>query len=161
MKYYELDKIINHNLNLIYKSKSGFWHKDLKDLNNNEYQNDKIVLMRQMITRDLICSDGEKMQLLQLTPLGYEICNSIGGYLKYLEFEKEKTRRKLLKDKYDLTLSKWKYYTFWLVFFLGLFGGIYSACDFIEKISHKEQKSKKEFQNKELKDKQLIETNSI
>ncbi|MDF1517779.1 MAG: hypothetical protein P1P79_07525, partial [Lutibacter sp.] len=80
---------------------------------------------------------------------------------KYLELEREKNKRRLLKDKYDLTLSRWKYYTFWFVFIFGLFGGVYSLYDFITGISNNNHNKYQEFNHHELKAKQKIEPSTV
>ena len=92
--------------------------------------------------------------------LGYGILNEIGGkkyeitnlgrklkkYVcvkKYINGEKEKLIKKEIKDRYDYFFSKYRYWTFWIAFILGTFGGIYGLYDaFIKSQSNEEELNK-------------------
>lgn len=81
--------------------------QDYFSLERKEY-----TTIRNIITiaeiEGLIIFSGNTNFSAKLTPKGKSIMES-GGWLKYLELEKEKTKLYSEKEKYDLLTKKWSY----------------------------------------------------
>ena len=63
----------------------------------------------------------------QITQLGKSVISDYGGYQKYLEIKKgrlDKEEREIKKSRYDLSLTKRQYFTFWLLFIFSIMGGV-------------------------------------
>ncbi|WP_298902638.1 hypothetical protein [uncultured Psychroserpens sp.] len=97
-----------------------------------------------------------KSLIIEIEKSGFELANfhhsSAGNILvtrigiiePFLEkggFEKieKKEKRKEQKEKFDFNISKWKYHTFWWFFALAIFGGGYSAYDFINGLNNNDK----------------------
>lgn len=85
----------------------------------------------------------------RISKKGAEIINK-GGWLKHLERERIKTIRADRKDVFDFMLSKFKYYTFWPIFIMGIFGGVYSGYDFIKNLTKQECVQPKQMTKEEM-----------
>lgn len=92
--------------------------------------------------------DGKYFQIMsdktfcKITPFGKSIIEKHGSLSEYLEFENkqvvEKNRIEQIKKEklyFDAKISKWKYYTFWPLFILAIFGGGYSVYDITERLT--------------------------
>lgn len=64
----------------------------------------------------------------------------LGGWDEYIDYEEQKENKETKKAHYDLLFSKYRYKTFWIVFVLGLFGGLYSIYDAFIKTQSTEEK---------------------
>ena len=74
--------------------------------------------------------------------LAYKLENS-DGVEKHLKKEKKKREKSEKKENYDYLFSKYRYWTFWVGFILGTFGGVYGFYDaFIKPKSNEEELSK-------------------
>jgi len=94
--------------------------------------NDKLRLnVRRILTDDLKYLALENNSVLRLTNDGWNFKSF--EHLDKLNAKKER------KEHLDFQISKWKYKTFWWLFFLAIFGGGYSAYDFISSFSEKEK----------------------
>lgn len=71
----------------------------------------------------------------KLTKPSITIIQKHNSYSNYYKFNTKKEERKDRKETYDYYFSKYRKKTFWIVLILGLFGGIYSIYDFIERLS--------------------------
>jgi hypothetical protein len=63
-----------------------------------------------------------------------------GGFypiFKNLNDEAKQKQKQIKKENTEYTLTKWKYYTFWPLFIIALFGGGYSIYDFKERLTTK------------------------
>lgn len=57
-----------------------------------------------------------------------------GGWLKHIQENEKKEKRAEDKDLYDYKLAKWQHDTFWWIFALAVFGGLYSIFDILRDI---------------------------
>ena len=74
--------------------------------------------------------------------LAYKLKNADGveNHLKKEQKKREKSER---KENYDYRFSKYRYWTFWIGFILGTFGGVYGFYDaFIKPQSNEEKLNK-------------------
>lgn len=55
-----------------------------------------------------------------------------GGFKKIEENEISFKNKNDKKENFEFQLTKWKYYTFWPLFFIALLGGIYGTYDFFK-----------------------------
>lgn len=113
-KHSDKDKEINVILNDICANNA----LDISELSDN----DKRGLIILMDTKYGIVTPNIQNSIFP-TEKGSRIHNN-GGWLKNIELQYK-------KDIYDFKTSKWKFKTFWIWFFLGLFGGLYSVYDII------------------------------
>lgn len=74
-----------------------------------------------------------RMYILQKCAL--TILDKHKSYSNYHWYDEGLKNKKEQKDKFEFHVSKWKYYTFWCLFGLAIFGGGYSTYDFIERLS--------------------------
>ena len=61
-----------------------------------------------------------------------------GGFypvFKKLEEDEKRKQKQIKKENTEYTLTKWKYYTFWPLFVIAIFGGGYSLYDFTERLT--------------------------
>ena len=61
-----------------------------------------------------------------------------GGFypvFKNLEEDEKRKQKQIKKENTEYTLTKWKYYTFWPLFVIAIFGGGYSLYDFTERLT--------------------------
>ncbi|WP_299362395.1 hypothetical protein [Winogradskyella sp.] len=80
-----------------------------------------------------------------VTKEGYKVAK-YKNWSSYIDEKQKKELRTDKKEYYDYLFSKYRYKTFWILFVLAIFGGVYSAYDFIERLTTKgdseiEQKS--------------------
>ena len=85
----------------------------------------------------------------QLTELGKNRLKEFENQLIQLKKDEEAERKKLHNES---VISGWKRKTFWYIFALGLFGGIYSGIDLFNKIT-----DNKEVQEEQLTKQQMEE----
>ena len=134
-------------------------HNNFED--NNEYKN-YIRAFEELDELGLLAI--VKNSNIRITPLGKKVYEEI-GIENYIQDLNKKEKRKSKKERFDYSVSKWKYHTFWWFFALAIFGGGYSAYDFISKYKTvgKEIKNQEKQSNKSLNSKQLIlkKTDSI
>ena len=84
---------------------------------------------------------------------------NFGGWLKYLEYEKHKTKQVEKKSFFDFEVSKFKYYTFWWFFGISIIGSGLSLYNFINTPSEiKQQELRIDKMEKKLK---VLPTSSI
>ncbi len=125
-----LNKNVDSNLFLISKHPiNGFLKEHLVIEGNPEPDRSEQKLVSEyMILEGLVILKSK--YFLSPTKLGFEIIRK-GGWLKYLEREKDKADKIDRKLKYDLRTSKIKAKTFVPVMILGAFGGIYSIIKIV------------------------------
>jgi len=139
----DLDKRIDAALKKLAESKDCVSKAD--DLENRDISLENNIV-NLLIDRDLakrldntVYHIGEinlNIPTCKLSPKGIEIIKN-GGWLKHLDREKTKSNRAERKEIFDYNIAKWQSRTFWPVLISGLFGGIYSAVDFYEKLTTK------------------------
>lgn len=125
-----INENIELNLNLISNYPRSAFLKQFIELKSEEKLpvNGKSAIIDLMKIEQLIDMPNDHM--LNLTKLGYEVQRN-GGWIKYLNRQKEKTERIDKKARYDFQTSKWKAKTFWPLLIFGALGGLYGTIDFI------------------------------
>ncbi len=88
-----------------------------------------------LVKRELIEHVGDTQ--FTITAKGKKVLR-LGGWGNYLKYIELKENRDAQKEYYDFLFSKYRYKTFWVVFVLGLFGGVYSLVDFISTLTTKD-----------------------
>ena len=71
----------------------------------------------------------------KLNPSTISILKKHNSYSNHGRNQQEKEDRAERKEIFDFRVSKWKYHTFWWFFALAIFGGGYSAYDFITNLT--------------------------
>ena len=59
-------------------------------------------------------------------------------WINHLEIERIKSERAERKETFDFNVAKFKYHTFWWLFGLAIFGGLYSVYDIINSLTKEE-----------------------
>lgn len=90
-----------------------------------------------LVKRDLIENNGGYGVEFTITEKGLKVLR-LGSWSNCLDYLELKENKKINKEHYDFLFSKYRYKTFWLFFVIAIFGGIYSAYDFIERLNTKE-----------------------
>ncbi|WP_426431023.1 hypothetical protein ACPX19_01385 [Winogradskyella sp. HB-48] len=113
-----------------------FKNSDNVILFKNPKENDRIG-WNLLVKRGLIEHIGNYE--FTITSKGKKVLR-LGSWNQYLKYEELKENRNTRKEYYDFLLSKYRYKTFWIVFLLGLFGGLYSIYDIFIKSQDTEKK---------------------
>jgi len=119
------DEIIEKILNEIHKEKFISIDKVIHTYGNPNNNEDIMFLenlLRQLINRNII--ETPNRINYRLMPLGEEIVESYGGWLKYKLKQEIIGKKKEKKEELDLKLANWQVKTFWWLFGLAIFGGI-------------------------------------
>ena len=105
-------------------------HRHDERLSNKEQEKIRAILIEENWIEIYHRSEMYILQKCALT-----ILDKYKSYSNYYWYDEGLKNKKEQKDKFEFHVSKWKYYTFWWFFGLAIFGGGYSAYDFIERLS--------------------------
>lgn len=166
----DIDNIIEINLRIIAESQ-GFknFRTRFIDLDGNKLR-DSERLAKNMESKGLIDFDHIKGYKCELTEFGLQVFQN-GGWLKYLSTQHETDRDQIIKREkverlntgkltYEYKLSKWKVKTFWWIFGIAIFSGVYSFYDIISKVTSVE-KSKENLVTKEQMESELSKLRTL
>jgi len=113
----------------------------------NEYKKENKIELKELHHLYAIY-DSKYLQIMpdktfcKITPFSKSLIERHGSLAKHIEFENkqiaERNRLEQIKKEklyFDAKISKWKYYTFWPLFIIAIFGGGYSVFDLTERLS--------------------------
>lgn len=90
--------------------------------------------------------ETDEMNLYKITKVGLNKLKELDEIKAQKEKDEKAERYKLHNES---VTSGWKRKTFWFIFIFGLFGGVYSAIDLINKMIPKSGKEQKQLDTKE------------
>ncbi len=133
-----IDELIELNLQRLKEARSNRLAKN-QFIDKNQRPLDSYLFPKKLEEKGLIEIVGRDQEICLLTEFGHKISNS-GGWLKHLDDVKKKESELIKKNEerekleinnleVDYKLKKWQLKTFWWIFGLAIFGGLYSIYD--------------------------------
>lgn len=145
---------------IVLKNLSGYGDKNNFANLCNEYFGNKGLLgygnlKQEMVKLDLIYHDNKHIfeNHYEITPKGKDVIDNYGGYRKYIDLQKGRSNKEINdieKSRYELKITKRKYFLFWVITFFAVIGGIKGIVDLVKVSETKSLHEQIIFQSKRL-----------